>query len=185
MLRAGALKQSCDQIVNGNGFKKSIDVLDAFRDTSGATLTNSTTPAITALESSALGIVVANNATLIGKLIWQVPRDYDQTNDYLRLRFLASSSGDNNTPAIDATVYRIRTGAAISSDLDPTISGSINNDTTDKGWVEINIDGKSLQPGDVLTITVDTAAHATDNVDVYGAELVYKTDLVYNVRNER
>lgn len=185
MLRASALKQSCDQIVNGSGFKKSVDVLGIFRDTDGAPLTNATTPAITALETNALGIQVASSATLVGKLIWQVPRDYDQTNDYLRLRFLASSGGDTDTPAIDATVYRSRTGVAISSDLNPTISASINNDTTDKGWVEINIDSKSLQPGDVLTIAVDTGAHTSDAVDVYGAELVYKTDLVYNVKTER
>ena len=185
MLRASALKQSLNLIVNGNGFKKSVDVIGIFRDTNGAPLTNATTPAITALETNARGIQVASSATLVGELIWQVPRDYDQTNDYLRLRFLASSGGDTNTPAIDATVYRIRAGAAISSDLDPTISASVNNDTTDKDWVEINIDGKSLQPGDVLSIIVSTEAHTTDAVDVYGAEFVYKSDLVYNVKNER
>ena len=118
-------------------------------------------------------------------MIVQVPRDYDQTNDYLRLRFLVNSAGDTNTPTLDATIYRKRTGVALSSDLDPTISLAMNNSTTIAGWIFINVDGKGCQPGDILTITVSASAHTTDAVDLYGAELVYKSDLVYNVKTDR
>lgn len=185
MLRASALKQSCDLIVNGNGFKKSIDVINLFRDTNGAPLTNATTPPIAAPETNLLGVIPAAGTTFVCKLIIQVPRDYDQTNDYLRLRFLANSAGDTNTPTLDATIYRKRTGVAVSSELNPTISAAVNNLTTLAGWVYINVDGKGCQPGDILTIAVSASAHGTDALNVYGAELVYKSDLVYNVKTSR
>jgi len=185
MLRASNLKVSTALIVNGCGFKKFIDLFNLCRDTNGATLTNGTTPPIAALESNLLGIVPASQSTFVCKIILEVPRDYDQTNDRLRLRFLANSAGNTNTPTLDATIYRKRAGVAISSDLDPTISPAVNDLTTLAGWVEINADGKGCQPGDILTIEITASAHGTDALNIYGVEAVYDSDLVYNVKTER
>lgn len=174
-----------NEIVPGFGIKKSVDMLGALRDTNGAPLTNSTTPAITTLETNAEGVEVSSGATLLGKIIWQIPRDYDDSADYFRIRALCNSNGTTDTPTIDATIYRKRAETELSSDLDPTISSAMNNSTNKADWVEINADSLSLQPGDVLTITISTSAHTTDDADFYALEFVYKSTIVYSTETDR
>ena len=176
-----------ERIVTGIGFKRSIPGLDinSLRDADGIIPTASTEPGRNALETSFDGVDVSSSQTDLGSLTFMVPRDYDATVDKLRIRFLAQSAGDTNTPTIDAAIYRKRAGAALSSDLDPTISAAVNNNTTTAGWVEVKAEGLGLQPGDALTCIFTTSAHTTDALNIYALEVVYVGDLAYYEESER
>jgi len=176
-----------ERVVTGTGFKRSIPGLDinSLRDADGIIPTASTEPGRNALETSFDGVDVSSSQTDLGSLTFMVPRDYDATVDKLRIRFLAQSAGDTNTPTIDAAIYRKRAGAALSSDLDPTISAAVNNNTTTAGWVEVKAEGLGLQPGDALTCIFTTSAHTTDALNIYALEVVYVGDLAYYEESER
>lgn len=168
-----------------NGFKVSKDILMLARDTNGQLCTNSSVPDVIAVETSAIVLQVAASQTHAGTYVINVPRDYDADTDYAKLRFLVESAGDTNTPTIDGAVYRKRPGAALSADLDPTISAAINNNTAKAGWVEIDMSSLDFNPGDTLTIVATTSAHTTDAANIYGVEFVYKSTLAYFVETER
>ena len=170
-----------DNLITGNGFKCVIPGVNiqSLTEEDGDRLDNSSTPPYAAFETSGLGMAQASSTTFLGELDVVVPQDYDKSDDYLRIRLLAQSAGDTNTPTIDAAIYSKRAGSALGSDLDPTISAAVANNTANGGWVEINADGNSLQGGDALHIELVTSAHTTDALHIYALELVYKSDLVY------
>lgn len=177
-----------ERIVTGHaGLKVSMPGvnLNSLRDSDGTILTASTEPSREALETSFIGAVVSASQTDLGTLTFMIPRDYDATVDKLYIRFLANSAGDTNTPTIDCAMYRKRAGAALSSDIDPTISAAVNNNTTKAGWVEIVSEDDGWQPGDAVTCVFTTSAHTTDALNVYALEVVYYSDLVYYEPTER
>jgi hypothetical protein len=184
-ITGGSFLNQVNDIVPGLGFKKAESVAILARDTSGAPLTNATTPPIAAVETSFLAIVQAASTTFVCELVWQVPRDYDQVKDELRLRFLTNSAGDTDVPTLDAAVYSKRAGVALTADLDPVISAAVPNSTTKAAWREINIDSQGLQPGDVLSIEVSSSAHTTDALDIYDMEMEYRSTLVYYDKDDR
>jgi len=169
-----------------NGFKKVIDGIDinSIR-AAGLIPTASTEPSRESLETNFEGLVVSSSQTALGDLTFVVPRNYDKAKDRLRVRFLCNAGGDTDTITIDATLFRKRAGAALSSDLGPTISGSVNSNTAKAGWVEVKADGLSLEPGDAVTFVFTTSAHTTDALNVYGVEVVYFGGDEYNVKSER
>ena len=170
------------KMLTGYGFKREIQGLDinSLRLASGGILAaGSGNPGRVALETNFEGVQLPSSQTDLGSLTFKIPRDYDQTLDYLRIRFLANSAGDTNTPTIDATMFRKRAAAALSSDLDPTISAAINSNTAIADWVEVNADSQSMQPGDAVTFYFTSSAHTTDALNVYAIEVIYKSDLVY------
>jgi hypothetical protein len=169
-----------------NGYKQVIDGVDinSIRVT-GLILTASTEPSRESLETSFEGLVVSSSQTVLGDLTFTVPRNYDKAKDKMRVRFLCNSAGDTNTPTIDAALYRKRAGAALSSDLDPTISASVNNSTALADWVEVDADGLGLEPGDAVTFVFTTSAHTTDALNVYAVEVVCFRGDEYNVKSER
>ena len=171
-----------EAVITGEGFKKVIPGLDinSLRLTTGAILAaDSGNPMRASLETSFEGVQLASSQTSLGTLTSVVPEDYDESRDKLRIRFLANSAGDTNTPTIDAAIYRKRAATALSADLNPTISGAVNNNTAKAGWVEINADGLGLQAGDAITVVLTSSAHTTDALNVYGLEVVYAACLVY------
>lgn len=174
-------------VITGHGFKRVIQGLNinSLRDADGIILDGSTEPSREALETHFDGVVVSNNETDLGSLVFQIPRDYDESIDKLHIRFLANSAGDTDTPTIDCAMYRKRAGAALSSDIDPTISGAVNNSTNIADWVEIVSEGDSWKAGDAVTCIFTTSAHTTDALNVYGLEVVYASDLVYFELSER
>lgn len=184
-ITGGTALSQLNSIVPGLGFKKAQDITILARDTNGAPLTNATTPPIAAVETNALAIVQAAATTFLCELVWMVPRDYDQVKDELRLRFLTNSAGDVDVPTLDASVYSKRAATALTADLDPVISAAVPNNTTKAAWREINIDSQSLQPGDVLTIKVDSSAHGTDALNIYTIEMEFRSTLVYYDKNDR
>jgi hypothetical protein len=75
----------------------------------------------------------------------------------------------------------------LSTDLNPTISAAISKTsaTTGTGWVEIVASGLGLKPGATVTWVFTVSAHTSDEVNVYGLEVVYNSDLVYYDPSDR
>ncbi len=187
-LNAGTFLKRLEGTVTGFGFKREIAGLgiNQLRLADGAPLlANGGNPSYVSLETYFEGVQLPASQTALGVLAFKIPRDYDKDNDYLRIRFLANSAGDTNTPTIDASMYRKRAGAALSSDLDPTISGAVNSNTNIADWVEIDADGLGMQAGDAVTFIFASSAHTTDALNVYEIEVIYKSDLVFNEPEER
>jgi plastocyanin len=173
-------------VTGTQGLKRATLTLHDLHLASGAPLAaDSGNPMYATLETYFEGVQLASSQTSLGSLTFMVPRDYDATVDKLRVRFLANSAGDTNTPTIDATLYRKRSGAALSADLDPTISAAVNSNTNKAGWVEIKAESLDLEPGDAVTFLFTTSAHTTDALNVYALEVVYFGDLAYYEEDER
>ena len=145
-----------------------IDLAD-FRESDGTAST------LTALETNGFGIQWAAPNVDVRVLIVRLPESYSASGDKCELRLLAQMGGSTDTPAIDAAVYRKRAGAALSADLDPTISADLSSAAA---YVTIDISGNSCQGGDILVIKLTPEAHGTDAINVYGAELLYSSCLV-------
>jgi hypothetical protein len=186
-MNPGNFLHKVEAMVTGYGFKKILEGVDinSLRDSDGTILTAATEPSREALETSFIGAVVSSSQTDLGTLTFVVPRDYDADVDKMYIRFLCNSAGTTNIPTIDAALYRKRAGAALSSDLDPTISAAVNTSTSYAGWVEITADGLDLNPGDAVTWVFTTSAHTADALNIYGVEVVYYSDLVYYENSER
>jgi hypothetical protein len=172
------------RIITGKGFKKVIEVINhlSLRNaTDGIVLTASTEPALEAEETNFIIVESNTSQTSLGRLTFQVPRDYDQSLDHMAVRFLCNSSGTTDAPTIDATLYQKVPATALSSDLNPTISAAISKTsaTTGTGWVEVVASGLGLKPGAMVTWVFTVSAHTSDEVNVYGLEVVYNSDLVY------
>jgi len=205
----------------GDGFRRCvpIDLLSQVKTTAGLVLTEATVPAILAMESSFLGLTSKNNQTHVGAFIWNVPDDYDESADELRIRLACNMDGDvDSAKTITAAIYRKRpvpniipdgesslpAGLALSADLGAPASGTIpvlgSNLLT--SWVEINADAiktmdgsanrslaatadASIKPGDCLTIVLTADAHTTDELDVYGINLWYRSNLALSDINSR
>ncbi len=185
---AGTFLKKMEGMITGFGFKKEIQGVDinSLRLATGAILVaDSGNPGRVSLETNFEGVQLPSSQTDLGSLTFKIPRDYDQTQDELAIRFLANSAGDNDTPTIDGALYRKRAGVALSSDLDPTISAAVNTNTGIAGWVEINCDSLSLQPGDAVTALFTSSAHTSDALSVYAIEVIYRSDLVFNVQTDR
>ena len=187
-MNPGQFLLNLDRIITGRGFKCVIQGINinTIRSGDGIIPTASTHPGRVAIETSFDGLQSANGQTALGQLVFQIPRDYDESIDKLDFRFLAQMSGDTNSAVtIDAALYRKRVGAALSSDLDPTISAAVNTATELADWVEVRSHGDGHKAGDAITIDFTTASHSTDSLNVYGIEVVYASDLVYFEDSER
>ena len=173
-------------IIPGNGIKKILAGVDlsSWRTSGGLILEAGTAPLRASLETVFEGVQSASGTTDGGSLQIVIPRDYDQSVDKLKIRFLAESTG-TDVPTIDAAMYRKREGVAITGDLDPTISGAINTVTALADWVEINCDGQSLQPGDALHFDFTLSAHSSHDANIYALEVEYHGTIVYYDKTDR
>lgn len=177
------LKQVRELKGNGDGYivRLPVNIIGDMRTTGALTLTAATAPTVAAIETNAVGIVVAASTTAAGTMVWCVPPDYDQVSDYFKIKVLANSAGATNAPTLTATVYRKRALTALSADLAPTASAAIASSASPAAIateVTITCSSKGLRPGDILTINLVTGAHTTDAVNIYGVWLEYKTLLV-------
>lgn len=180
--------QNLDRIITGHGFRRviqGININTLRLATGGILAVDSGNPQRRTLETYFEGVRLASGQTDLGSLTFQIPRDYDESVDKLYIRFLANSGGDTNTPTIDAAMYRKRAEAALSSDIDPTISAAVNNNTAKADWVEIVSEDDKWKAGDAVTCLFTSSAHSTDNLEIYGLEVVYASDLVYYEDSER
>ena len=166
-------------LITGQGFKKvqPIGLREFCLASDGATLTTTltTNPGFDMKGTSSKSIVLswAASKVIATGLALQVPDDYDETNDHLKLRLKVMSAGAADTPTFSATAYV--NGAA--TDLAPDATAAIS---ATLGWVEFDLSDNSISAGDVLTIAITPAAHTTDAIDVFAAKLEYRSDLVFN-----
>ena len=188
-LNGGTVLQEFNTIVTGKGFKRVLPGLgiNSLTEADGDKLDNGSTPPMAAGETSGLVVAVAASTTFAGAFNFVIPEDYDESNDYLRIRVLAVMGGTtNSTVGLTATAYRKRASAALSSDLAPTApTGDIPISTSYASWLEFTLDSNTLQGGDVIHFTLSTEAHTTDTVDISALEVVYKSDLVYFTKADR
>lgn len=173
-------------IITGSGFRRVIPGIgiESLRDSDGTILTGSTEPKRASLETNFEGIQSTAGQTDLGTLQFVIPRDYDESCDELKIRFLAQSAG-TDTPTIDAALYRKREGVAISSDLNPTISGAINSATALADWVEIECSDLSLKAGDAIHVDLTLSTHGSHAANIYGLEVWYRSDLVFFELDDR
>ena len=181
------LRQLDEIIPDGEGYKRSIDVTEQIKGSAGAVLTGTTTNAgVGAIETNYDGILCDASGTAVLSLKMLVPRDYDAQKDYMAVRFLAKMGGDTDSAiTIDAACFQKEEATALSSDLDPTVSGAINTNTENAGWVEVVADGLGLTPGAGLYWEFTTDAHTSDAIDIYAVEVEYYSDLVYHDTTDR
>ena len=189
-LNAGTFLKRLEGTITGFGFKREIQGVDinSLRLEDGAPLlADGGNPSYVSLETNFEGVQLPSSQTDLGTLTFKIPRDYDKDNDYLRVRFLVNSGGDTDTPSIDSTMYRKRAGAALSDDLDPTISAVVNTNTAIADWVEINADGLGMEAGDGVSFDLSTGGTrgTSDVLNIYAIEAIYKSDLVFNEPDER
>lgn len=177
MNRATFLYNLRDLIV-GQGFKKiqPISIREFCLASDGASLTTTltTNPGFDMKGTSSKSIVLswAASKVVAAGLAVQVPDDYDEAEDHLKLRLKIMSAGATDTPTFSATAYV--NGAA--TDLAPSASAAIS---ATLGWIEIDLSSNSISAGDVLTIAITPAAHTTDAIDLFAAKLEYRSDLVF------
>lgn len=173
--------------VTGVGFKKSIDVTEQIKGSAGVALDATTTNAGRgAIETNYDGIICNASGTAVLSLSMLVPRDYDATVDKMRVRFLAQMAGNTNDAIhIDAALFQKKVETALSSDLDPTISGHIPTLASKADWVEVVADAQGLVPGSALYWEFTTTAHTTDAIHIYAVEVEYFSDLVYYDMDDR
>jgi len=186
-LNPATFLKKLDGTITGIGIKKSIDVTEQIKGSAGAALTSTTTNAgIGAIETNFDGIICDASGTAVLSLKMLVPRDYDKDIDKMRVRFLAQMGGSTNSSvAIDAALFQKKVETALSADLDPTISGSINTLAEVADWVEVVADSQGLIPGSALYWEFTTSAHTTDAIHIYAVEVEYWSNLVYNDRDDR
>lgn len=181
------LRQLDRILPDAEGFKRSIDVTEQIKGAAGVVLDGTTTNAgVGAIETNYDGIICNASGTAVLSLKMLVPRDYDEGKDYMAVRFLAQMGGNTNTAvAIDAACFQKKVETALGSDLDPTISGSINTLAEVADWVKVVADGQGLVPGSGLYWEFTTSAHTTDAIHIYAVEVEYYSDLVYNDDSDR
>ena len=191
-ITGGTFLQQLGSIITGKGFKRIVPGIgiNSLTEADGDKLDNGSTPAMAAGETNGLVVTVAACATLLGCLNFVVPEDYDESLDYLRVRVLGvlgteAAGTTDTTVGWTAVAYRKRASAALSSDLAPTAAGDIPIATSYASWLEFDLDGNSLQGGDVIHMQIDSEAHTTDSIDVSALEVVYKSDLVYFDKADR
>lgn len=176
----------------GDGFRRSknLNLLTELRATTGLDLDATTTvPLIAALEVGGYGLNCAAGQTHVGLINWTVPEDYDESQDELLIRTLAQMHGSADTAIhITASVYRKRAGIALVTETTTKVSGHIASGvttTTAAALAEIDLSDLSLLPGDALTIRLTADAHATDALYVYGAWIVYRSNLAFSDESDR
>lgn len=183
----------------GDGIKKyiAVDVMSGIRTVAGLVLTAATAPAIAALETNFIGISAAAGTTFCGELNFKIPADYDPAQlpaggntgaakgDYLQLHVRAVTSGSTDTPTLGSIVYNSRAGVALSSAINngtATVQG-VNQGVVNKSAALsktniIDLSGNKFLPGDVLSVDITATAHATDGINIYDVQWVYKGNIV-------
>lgn len=203
------LVQRLGYLSTGDGYRvcQPIDILAAVKDTTGLILTATTVPAVLATETNFFAISCVGGQTHVGLFNWVVPADYDEGKDELRIRLLCNRNADTAGDAaktVTPLIYRKRAGVALSADLgcptSPVIPALAVNLGT-KG-IEINCDAKVLATGaanrslaatadasikanDALTVRLTVSAAFTDDIDIYGIEMVYRSNLAFTDISDR
>jgi hypothetical protein len=161
---------------DGVRIEKQFNPIADFRTAAGLVLTAATSPAVVAVETNALVVSAIAPNTPLGSFVFAVPKDYDQVADELTIRLIVQMSGATDTPTTNATAYRKRAGSALSAALTSVASAAAGATSAE---LSITLSGNGLRPDDMLTINLVSGAHATDTMNVYGCDVVYKSNVVF------
>lgn len=165
----------------GDGIRHEIQLnpIADFRTSAGLVLTAATTPAVVAAETNALVVQAAASSGVLGSFIFSVPKDYDPSKDELTIRIVAQMGGTTDSPTLNTTAYSKRIGAVLSSSLTTTASAAVPSSTVKAKELTITLSGNHLLPDDVLTINLTSGAHTTDAINIYGCDMVYRSNIVF------
>lgn len=180
-LVTGGGRNSAGVAANDAGFSvvRPLNPPSDLRTVAGLTLTAATAPTVVNVETNGLAIVGAAGTLVLGSFVFQIPKDYDEATDELKINLLAGMAASADTPTVTATMYNKRAATALSANLAPVASAALSNVV---GWRTIDASGKSLRAGDTVTINLVIGAHATDAATLYAAEVSYRSTLVsYNL----
>ena len=157
-------------------------LLDVSMDLNDGVFAGST---ITYTTASTVPIISAAAATtLITTYGWQVPRDYDETTDYVVVRVLARDAGTTNTPTLtvasSTTIMNstgiLAAGVAIgATGFTAPVSAALSSTLTE---YEFPLSGQGLVRDSILSFTITASAHTTDAVQIFAVDLVYASCLV-------
>lgn len=122
----------------------------------------------------------ADNESVI--LNFTVPEDYDETANELKVSLYCEYISGTSLDVDLDVVTRARAGAALaditSSLADP--AAYTLDAAADNGWKEFTLSGVQFLPGDVLAIEIDAQETGSGIVHVLGAQVQYKSTLVFN-----
>lgn len=176
-LVTGGGRDSAGNAKMDSGFlvSKALNLASDLRTAAGLTLTAATVPAVLLTETNGMTVAIAASQTAGGSFTFQVPHDYDEATDELKIRVMAGMDGATDVPTLDATIYRKKAGVALSADLNPDASSALAAATA---WKTIDASGLGLVRDDVLTINLVSGAHTTNAVSIHAVELQYRSTLV-------
>lgn len=164
----------------GDGIRHEIQLSPPaiFRTAAGLVLTAATAPAVVAAETNAVVVQAAASSNVLGSFTVSVPKDYDPAKDELSLRIIAQTSGTTDAPTLNATVYRKRAGTALSTALTTVASLAVPNSTVKAGELTVDVSNNLCLPDDVLFVNITSGAHTTDAINIYGCDILYRSNIV-------
>lgn len=171
-----------DRLITGHGFKTvfPISIYDFHLDDSFTEVgaPGGDEPGFVKVNDH-LVVQWAATKTLPVNLQFQVPDDYDETEDHLKLRLKAYVVSALDTPTMTAAAYKDSDGT---TDLAPTVDAALSTTST---WVEFDLSSNSLVAGDIVSIDITMGTHANDVANIIGTKVEYKSDLVFYDPDER
>jgi hypothetical protein len=164
----------------GDGIRHEIQLSPpaVLRTAAGLVLTAITTPAVVAAETNAIVVQAVASSNVLGSFTLSVPKDYDPAKDELSLRIIAQTSGTTDAPTLNASVFRKRAGVVLSSALTTVASAAVPNNTAKGGEVIVDISNNVCLPDDVLFVNITSGAHTTDAINIYGCDILYRSNIV-------
>lgn len=137
--------------------------------------------ALAADETNARVLEVTNANDVVGYLTFPVPRDYDESQDSLKVRVLASQKtvSTDDDVELDSEVYVKTAGSALGADLDPAAPGVVLSAT--EQWIEFDVSGNGLTKDDVVNfklITNGANDTAAEEVLIHAIEVLYRSTVV-------
>jgi len=182
-LNVGTFLKRLDGVISGNGFKKvmPISLFDFHLDGGFAE--------VGAPNGAEPGFVVENfhvtlqwPATKVAEVNVQfiIPDDYDEAQDHLILKLKAVMDGaTNTTTALEASAYTMDGTADLTAETEDMAPDNTADLSVTAAWVDIDLSGNKLLGGDIISVDINPEAHGTDVVEIWGAKLEYKSDLVF------
>lgn len=122
----------------------------------------------------------AASITAVANVSFRIPRDYDEATDILIFRYVAKMGGATDVPAVTAAVKARVTGAAATT---PTIASGTTSSALSATAAETSVvlRGRGFVRGQEIELTLTSAAHTTDALQVQSISASYHSTLVsYN-----
>lgn len=141
----------------------------------GAVVTAATAPTVVAS-----GVSVDDAETFLLRFV--VPMDYaadERDSDGLKLR-LQCSAATSGTLSVGTAFNRYRNGgtaAGVSTNW-MTAPGAKTVDNVTNEWVEFDLSGSNLLPGDIVEVTVTGTNSSTDEIVIKGGVWRYRSMIV-------